>query len=313
MGLERGQRASLAITLNFVAFAFAVSAVTTNYWCEGTRKVVKPFCTGPVTVRQWYCIRFNSSNINDSRLVQYIWESGEEKFLMRKFHTGIWFSCEQAADMNGFDCRDFFEIAPEHERGVLWLCIVAELLYVTLLFMGGILMTVEQCPCFSVMNKLKLNAFAAMFTALSGLCGMVAHMMFTTIFQLAVAIGPEDWRPKTWDYSWSYILAWGSFGTCMGSAVATLNRYTKTIVEFQYKRRNVEKNMRIKQKLLELDLPEQMWDMYLTAVPAGTEAHLDLPDTVPVNGRKPPSGTKYMVGLDNVPDLYLGRQGEEYC
>ena len=97
----------------------------------------------------------------------------------------------------------------------------------------------------------------------------------------------------------------------MGSAVATLSRYTKTIVEFQYKRRNVEKNMRIKQKLLELDLPEQMWDMYLTAVPAGTEAHLDLPDTVPVNGRKPPSGTKYMVGLDNVPDLYLGRQGEE--
>lgn len=39
---------------------------------------------------------------------------------------------------------------------------------------------------------------------LSGLCGMVAHMMFTTIFQLAVAMGPEDWRPKTWDYSWSY-------------------------------------------------------------------------------------------------------------
>lgn len=40
---------------------------------------------------------------------------------------------------------------------------------------------------------------------LSGLCGMVAHMMFTTIFQLAVAMGPEDWRPKTWDYSWSYV------------------------------------------------------------------------------------------------------------
>lgn len=39
----------------------------------------------------------------------------------------------------------------------------------------------------------------------SGLCGMVAHMMFTTIFQLAVAMGPEDWRPKTWDYSWSYV------------------------------------------------------------------------------------------------------------
>uniref|UniRef100_A0A3Q2YQ63 Germ cell-specific gene 1-like protein n=1 Tax=Hippocampus comes TaxID=109280 RepID=A0A3Q2YQ63_HIPCM len=116
--LERGRRASLALTLNFVAFAFALSAVTTSYWCEGTRKVAKPFCTGPpVKVKQFFCIRFNSSNINDSRLVQYIFETGEEKFLLKKFHTGIFFSCEQAADMNGFDCRDFSEIAPEHERG----------------------------------------------------------------------------------------------------------------------------------------------------------------------------------------------------
>lgn len=102
MRLERGWRASLALTLNFVAFAFALSAVTTSYWCEGTRKVAKPFCTGPpLKVKQWFCIRFNSSNINDSRLVQYIFETGEEKFLLRKFHTGIFFSCEQAADMNG--------------------------------------------------------------------------------------------------------------------------------------------------------------------------------------------------------------------
>lgn len=102
MRLERGWRASLALTLNFVAFAFALSAVTTSYWCEGTRKVAKPFCTGPpMKAKQWFCIRFNSSNINDSRLVQYIFETGEEKFLLRKFHTGIFFSCEQAADMNG--------------------------------------------------------------------------------------------------------------------------------------------------------------------------------------------------------------------
>lgn len=52
--------------------------------------------------------------------------------------------------------------------GVLWLCIVAESLYLTLLFTGGALMTLEQCPSFSIMNKLKLSAFAAMCTALSG-------------------------------------------------------------------------------------------------------------------------------------------------
>lgn len=111
MRLGRGRRASLAITLNFVAFAFALSAVTTSYWCEGTRKVAKPFCTGPpMKVKQSFCIRFNSTNLNDTRLVQYIFETGEEKFLMRKFHTGIFFSCEQAADMNGEVMRRHMQV-----------------------------------------------------------------------------------------------------------------------------------------------------------------------------------------------------------
>lgn len=101
MGIDRQRRASLALTLNFVALFLAVSALTTSYWCEGTRKVVKPFCTGPVTTKQSFCIRFNSSNLNDTRLVQYIWETGEDKYVMRKFHTGIWFSCEQNVNMTG--------------------------------------------------------------------------------------------------------------------------------------------------------------------------------------------------------------------
>uniref|UniRef100_A0A8C6U445 Gsg1-like 2a n=1 Tax=Neogobius melanostomus TaxID=47308 RepID=A0A8C6U445_9GOBI len=263
MRLERGRRASVALALNLLALALAMSAVTTSYWCEGTRKVAKPFCTGPAPkVKQWYCIRFNSSNVNDSRLVQYIFETGEEKFLMRKFHTGIFFSCEQAADMNGFECRDFSEIAPEQGRGVLWLCVVAESLYLSLLFAGGLLMTLEQCPCFSLINKLKLSAFAALCTAASGLCGMVAHMMFTTVYQLAVVMGPRtgDPRPGT-TAGPTCNLAWSSFGTCMASAVTALNRYTKTIVEFKYKRRNIAKSLLVKQKLLDLglDLPQHIF------------------------------------------------------
>lgn len=42
-------------------------------------------------------------------------------------------------------------------------------------------------------------------TVLVGLLGMVAHMMYTTAFQLTVSLGPEDWKPQTWDYSWSYM------------------------------------------------------------------------------------------------------------
>lgn len=101
MGIDRRRRASLALTLNFVALFLAVSALTTSYWCEGTRKVVKPFCAGSVTTKQSFCIGYNSSSVNDTRLVQYIWETGEDKYVMRKFHTGIWFSCEQNLNMSG--------------------------------------------------------------------------------------------------------------------------------------------------------------------------------------------------------------------
>lgn len=79
----------------------------------------------------------------------------------------------------------------------------------------------------------------------------------------------------------------------MGSAVTALNRYTKTIVEFKYKRRNIAKSLLIKQKMMEKDLPDQMWDMYLTAVPVDVEARPELP----VNGHKPSTGDPYLVEM----------------
>ena len=38
----------------------------------------------------------------------------------------------------------------------------------------------------------------------TGLLGMVAHMMYTQVFQVTVSLGPEDWRPHSWDYGWSF-------------------------------------------------------------------------------------------------------------
>ncbi|KAJ3609179.1 hypothetical protein NHX12_023703 [Muraenolepis orangiensis] len=66
--------------------------------------------------------------------------------------------------------------------------------------------------------------------------GMVAHMMYTTVFQMTVSIGPKDWRPQTWDYGWSFAMAWLSFSCCMAAAVATLNSYTKTLIEMKHQR-----------------------------------------------------------------------------
>ena len=92
----------------------------------------------------------------------------------------------------------------------------------------------------------------------------------------------------------------------MGSAVTALNRYTKTIVEFKYKRRNIEKSLHIKQKLLDLELPDNMWDVYLTPGPPGQPGAEAAP---PVNGHKPASGKG--VAADGA--AMADRQGEEYC
>lgn len=114
--MDRRRRAPLALTLNFLALLLAVSALTTSYWCEGTRKVVKPLCAGSVSTKQSFCITFNSSNVNDTRLVQYIWETGEDKYVMRKFHTGIWFSCEQNINMSG-ECVRACRAASRRQTG----------------------------------------------------------------------------------------------------------------------------------------------------------------------------------------------------
>lgn len=59
-------------------------------------------------------------------------------------------------------------LSPTLSPGVLWLCIVAECLYILLLATGGILMSIEVCHFGNVIDGLKLNAFAAIFTVLSG-------------------------------------------------------------------------------------------------------------------------------------------------
>ncbi|KAF7662689.1 hypothetical protein LDENG_00229570 [Lucifuga dentata] len=73
---------------------------------------------------------------------------------------------------------------------------------------------------------------------------MVAHMMYTQVFQVTVSLGPLDWRPYNWDYGWSFCMAWASFTCCMGASVTTLNSYTKTVIEFRHKRKTFEQSIR---------------------------------------------------------------------
>ncbi|KAG7273659.1 hypothetical protein CRUP_028018 [Coryphaenoides rupestris] len=182
-------RALLSVCLNLLALLLSTSAFATTYWCAGTQRVPKPTC-GQQRTR--HCVDDGGGgNVTDRSKVHYSWETGDDRFVFRRFHTGIWSSCEE--NING--------------PGVLWLSVVSEILYILLLVVGFSLMCLELFHSNNVIDGLKLNAFAAVFTVLSGLLGMVAHMMYTQVFQITVSLGPEDWRPHSWDYSWSFWLA----------------------------------------------------------------------------------------------------------
>ncbi|XP_026203807.1 germ cell-specific gene 1-like protein [Anabas testudineus] len=269
--MSRRNRSLLSLSLTSLALTLSVLAFCTSYWCEGTHKVVKPLCLSPVKMKN--CGKNNSQpyvteaptsdpknlaynvtlspqqkqeqdRLNKEQLanaVHYIWETGEDKYMLRYFHTGFWLSCEKhnEGDDQEEKCRSFIELTPGETQDVLWLAVISEFMYIGLLGMGLLLMCVEAiCLCAKrKMNALKINAYAAMCTVLSGLMGMVAHMMYTTVFQMTVSIGPKDWRPQDWDYGWSFALAWLSFSCCMAAAVVTLNSYTKTIIEMKHRAR----------------------------------------------------------------------------
>lgn len=40
---------------------------------------------------------------NLANAVHYIWETGEDKYMLRYFHTGFWQSCEKHHDGKGKD------------------------------------------------------------------------------------------------------------------------------------------------------------------------------------------------------------------
>ncbi|KAF2980245.1 hypothetical protein EK904_008180 [Melospiza melodia maxima] len=229
-------RTFLAVILNLLALTLSTTALLGSYWCTGTQKVPKPLC-GKSKASQCVGVPMPSdadtSNVSSEDTVHYSWETGDDRFAFRYFHTGMWLSCEESMEGPEEKCRSFIELSPPAERGILWLSLGSEMLYISLLLISFILLMVEILHTGNPVCGMKLNAFAAVSSVLSGLLGMVAHMMYTQVFQATVNLGPEDWRPHTWDYGWAFYMAWASFTCCMASAVTTLNTYTKTILEFK--------------------------------------------------------------------------------
>ncbi|KAK2097770.1 hypothetical protein P7K49_023221 [Saguinus oedipus] len=109
MKTSRRGRALLAVALNLLALLFATTAFLTTHWCQGTQRVPKPGCgqggrancpnsganaTANGTAAPAAAAATAAGNGPPGGAL-YSWETGDDRFLFRNFHTGIWYSCEE--------------------------------------------------------------------------------------------------------------------------------------------------------------------------------------------------------------------------
>uniref|UniRef100_A0A452RNI0 Germ cell associated 1 n=1 Tax=Ursus americanus TaxID=9643 RepID=A0A452RNI0_URSAM len=233
-----GQCAFLSAVLNMLSLGLSTTSLLSSSWFVGTQKVPKPVC-GKGLAAECFDVPLpvdgSSANTSSQEVVQYSWEAGDDRFSFHAFWSGMWLSCEETVEEPGERCRTFNELTPPTEREILWLSVGAQFSSIGLEFVSFLLLLTDLLLTGNPGLGLKLSAFAAVSSVLSGLLGMVAHMMYSQVFQATANLGPEDWRPHTWNYGWAFYTAWLSFSCCMASAVTTYNTYTKLVLEFQRK------------------------------------------------------------------------------
>lgn len=94
------------MALNLLALLFATTAFLTTHWCQGTQRVPKPGCGqgagancpnsgANATANGTAAPAVPAAGNGAPGGALYSWEIGDDRFLFRNFHTGIWYSCEE--------------------------------------------------------------------------------------------------------------------------------------------------------------------------------------------------------------------------
>ncbi|XP_067284404.1 germ cell-specific gene 1 protein-like [Pseudorasbora parva] len=235
LSLLRSPRLSFLQTL--LALLLSLLSLSSSHWCVGRQKVPKPLCSSSRRLR--------CTPVNGLTDASFSWETGDDRFIFPTFHAGLWTACEENIFTDAWEekCRSFMALTPASEKGIVWLYVGMELLYVGLLSISSLLLLLQLCllSWFPPLQRCAhlLNAFAAVCTVLGGLVGMVAHMMYMQVFQVTISHGPEDFKPHSFGYSWAFYVAWVAFTCCMSSGVSTLNNYTKKFLMVGPKNRSV--------------------------------------------------------------------------
>ncbi|XP_030794800.1 uncharacterized protein LOC104668355 [Rhinopithecus roxellana] len=138
-----GQRTLLSAILSMLSLSFSTISLLSNYWFVGTQKVPKPLCEKGLAAKCFdmpVSLDGDTTNTSTQEVVQYNWETGDDRFSFRSFRSGMWLSCEETVEepallhpqswkqfralrssgtaaAKGERCRSFIELTPPTERG----------------------------------------------------------------------------------------------------------------------------------------------------------------------------------------------------
>uniref|UniRef100_G3SRY9 Germ cell associated 1 n=1 Tax=Loxodonta africana TaxID=9785 RepID=G3SRY9_LOXAF len=179
------QRAFISAILNMLSLSLSTTSLLSSYWFVGTQKVPKPLCRKGLAAKCFdmpMSLVGGDTNTSTQEVVQYSWETGDDRFSFRTFHSGMWLSCEEIMEEPGERCRSFIELTPPTERGekgLLEFTMLQGPRHPTLRFGGKRLMEKAFLP------HLPLGLVASIDPLV--ITGSPGHLHWTSVHQLPLA------------------------------------------------------------------------------------------------------------------------------
>uniref|UniRef100_A0A8D2D3D0 Germ cell associated 1 n=1 Tax=Sciurus vulgaris TaxID=55149 RepID=A0A8D2D3D0_SCIVU len=138
-----GQRTFISAALSLLSLSLSTTSLLSSSWFVGTQKVPKPLCGKSLAAKCFdmpMSLEGGVPNTSTPEVVQYSWETGDDRFSFLTFRSGMWLSCEETMEepallqpqswkqfeaiwssgivaAKGERCRSFIELTPPAERG----------------------------------------------------------------------------------------------------------------------------------------------------------------------------------------------------
>ncbi|XP_047405285.1 germ cell-specific gene 1 protein isoform X5 [Sciurus carolinensis] len=115
-----GQRTFISAALSLLSLSLSTTSLLSSSWFVGTQKVPKPLCGKSLAAKCFdmpMSLEGGVPNASTPEVVQYSWETGDDRFSFLTFRSGMWLSCEETMEEPGERCRSFIELTPPAERG----------------------------------------------------------------------------------------------------------------------------------------------------------------------------------------------------